>query len=114
MYNQHTGHSVLLFPASEGGWCFAEVDGASVYRFGPFDSHAAVDELVSVLFPEIPRVELGDSAELLDDSALMIRGNAELMAKKSALRPRRDGALHSVDHCDTAETITVGARCAPT
>ncbi|BDB29506.1 hypothetical protein CTP10_R69210 (plasmid) [Cupriavidus sp. P-10] len=92
MYSQHTGHSVILFPASDGGWCFAEVDGASVYRFGPFDSHQAVDELISVLFPDVLKVELSDASELLDDNALMIRGNAELMAKNSSTRPRQDGA----------------------
>ncbi|CAG2126887.1 hypothetical protein LMG31506_00222 [Cupriavidus yeoncheonensis] len=76
---QDTRHSVILFPASACGWCFAEVDGASVYRFGPFDSRQIVEELVSILFPDVPRVELTDSSDLLDDSALMTRGNAELM-----------------------------------
>lgn len=76
--HQHTGHSVILFPALDGGWYFAEVDGSAVYRFGPF-THQAADELVSVLFPEVPKVELSDSSEALDDSALIIRGNAELM-----------------------------------
>ncbi|WER46671.1 hypothetical protein CupriaWKF_03565 [Cupriavidus sp. WKF15] len=80
---QHAGHSVILFPALNGGWCFAEVDGASVYRFGPFDSHQVADELVSVLFPEVPRIELSDSSEVLDDSALMIRGNAERMTNST-------------------------------
>lgn len=110
MLNQHIGHSVILFSASEGGWCFAEVNAASVYRFGPFESHQAADELVSVIFPEIPRVELCDSSDLLDDSALMIRANAELMAKCTSARPRKDGAPNNVDHRDTAETNTVDAQ----
>ncbi|MGY2492622.1 hypothetical protein [Cupriavidus sp. CP313] len=110
MLNHHTGHSVILFPASDGGWCFAEVDGASVDRFGPFDSHQAADELVSVLFPEVPRVELSNSSELLDDSALMILGNAELMTKNTCIHPRLDGAPNNVDHRDTAEANTVDAQ----
>ena len=110
MLNEHTGHSVILFPASDGGWCFAEVDGASVYRFGPFDSHQAVDELVSVLFPELPKVELSDSTDLLDDSALMILGNAQLMAKNSCTPQRLNGAPNSIDHHDTAKTNTVDTQ----
>ncbi|WP_146002054.1 hypothetical protein [Cupriavidus pauculus] len=113
MYHQHTGHSVILFPASDGGWCFAEVDGASVYRFGPFDSHQTVDELVSVLFPEVHRVELRDVSEALDDDALMIRGNAELVAKSSCTPPRQDGAHTHVDDHDTTEKGTVDNRFAP-
>jgi len=87
---QHICHSVILFPASAGGWCFAEVDGASIYRFGPFDTRERVEELVSVLFPEVPRVELSDASELLDDSTLMTRGNAELTPKDCCTRPRED------------------------
>lgn len=105
MHNQHTSRSVILFPTSNGGWCFAEVDGASVYRFGPFDSRRIVDELISVLFPDVPRVELRDSSEVLDDSALMIRGNAELMAMamNCSRRPIEHDTPHNVDPRDRAE-----------
>uniref|UniRef100_UPI003F4905D9 hypothetical protein n=1 Tax=Cupriavidus yeoncheonensis TaxID=1462994 RepID=UPI003F4905D9 len=93
MHTQYTGHGVILFPDADGAWYFAEIDGASVDRFGPFASHQAAAELVSVLFPDVPRVELHKPTDgLMDDSALMIRGNAELMAlREGALSPETGG-----------------------
>lgn len=83
MDTQYTGHGVILFFDGDGRWHFAEIDGASVDRFGPFASQQAAGELVSVLFPDVPQVELRNPADGLDDSALMIRGNAELMALRA-------------------------------
>ncbi|AGW94585.1 hypothetical protein N234_31555 [Ralstonia pickettii DTP0602] len=92
MHTQYTDLIVILFPGTNGGWYFAEIDGASVCRFGPFESHQAVEELVSVLFPEVPRVELRDSSDLLDDRVLMIRGNEELVAKRTTMADHRMAA----------------------
>lgn len=48
MQAQNRGHSVIIHSDTIAGWHFAEVDGNAVYRFGPFESHKIVLELVAV------------------------------------------------------------------
>ncbi|MDW3684197.1 hypothetical protein RA280_21065 [Cupriavidus sp. CV2] len=81
MQVQGNGHSVIVYPDMIGGWYFAEVNGKAVYRFGPFESHKVVRELVVVLFPKIPVLELVERSPEMDDSALMILGNGERVSQ---------------------------------
>ncbi|MGE8450620.1 MAG: hypothetical protein ACN6OP_08430 [Pseudomonadales bacterium] len=81
MQAQINGHSVIVYPDMLRGWYFAEIDGKAVYRFGPFESHKLVKELVVLLFPQIPVLELVEPSAPMDDSALMILGNAERVTK---------------------------------
>ena len=81
MQAQRNGHSVIVYPDMIGGWYFAEIDGRAVYRFGPFESHKLLGELVGILFPDIPVLELAEPSSPMDDSTLMILGNAERVAK---------------------------------
>lgn len=81
MQAQANSHSVIVYPDMVGGWYFAEIDRKAVYRFGPFQSHKLVRELVVVLFPEIPVLELVEPSPEMDDSALMILGNGERVSQ---------------------------------
>ncbi|MHA7682950.1 hypothetical protein [Cupriavidus sp. PET2-C1] len=81
MQAQASGHSVIVYPDMIGGWYFAEIDRKAVNRFGPFESHKLVRELVEVLFPEIPVLELVEPSPEMDDSALMILGNGERVSQ---------------------------------
>ncbi|MGO4156230.1 hypothetical protein [Cupriavidus sp. YAF13] len=81
MQAQANGRSVIVYPDMIGGWYFSEIDRKAVYRFGPFESHKLVTELVGVLFPEIPALELVEPSSEMDDSALMILGNGERVSR---------------------------------
>lgn len=76
MQAQSKSHTVIVYPDTLGGWYFAELDGKFIYRFGPFE-HKIVKELIPVLFPELPVLELVDPSTPKDDAALMILGYAE-------------------------------------
>ncbi|MWL91295.1 hypothetical protein [Cupriavidus sp. SW-Y-13] len=82
MQAKSDGHSVIVFPDLLGGWYFVEIDGKAVYRFGPFESYKIVSDLVPVLFPEVPKLEILEPTEF-DDDALMILGNGERVAETS-------------------------------
>ncbi|MGO4762078.1 hypothetical protein AB4120_06010 [Cupriavidus sp. 2KB_3] len=82
MQARNDGHSVIVFPDLVGGWYFVEIDGNAVYRFGPFESYKIVSDLVPVLFPEIPKLEILEPTEF-DDDALMILGNGERVGETS-------------------------------
>ena len=77
MKAQSKCHSVIVYPDMIGGWYFAEIDGKAIYRFGPFESHKIVTDLMPVLFPEVPVLEVVDPSASNDDVALMILGHAE-------------------------------------
>ncbi|HVI88117.1 MAG TPA: hypothetical protein VM659_07435 [Dongiaceae bacterium] len=87
MQAQSQDHSVIVYPDLAGGWYFAEIDGKAVYRFGPFDSRKIVKELIPVLFPELPVLEMADSPARGDDEALMILGHAQRMEKITEGQP---------------------------
>ncbi|MDF3887280.1 hypothetical protein [Cupriavidus basilensis] len=98
MHAPNHGHSVIVYSDMIGGWYFAEIDGKTVYRFGPLESHKLVRELVVVIFPEIPLLELVEPSVPLDDSALMILGNAQRAARITEVQENLrelDGAANS-------------------
>ncbi|WP_454731836.1 MULTISPECIES: hypothetical protein [Cupriavidus] len=83
MQAQSKTQSVVLYSDTAGGWHFAEIDGKNVYRFGPFDSRKIVEDLIPVLFPELPVLDFPSPLTSADDETIMVLANGGLVSKIS-------------------------------
>ena len=72
----HERTLVVIYPLESGEWFFAEVSGAGVIHFGPFESEDMAKVLISDMYPETPIVELPAQSTKLDNDAVTILGDA--------------------------------------
>ncbi|HVI88128.1 MAG TPA: hypothetical protein VM659_07490 [Dongiaceae bacterium] len=49
------GIAVVTYRTTPSSWFFAEVDRAWIYRFGPFASAQALDDVLAVIYATLPQ-----------------------------------------------------------
>lgn len=67
-------HFVALYWVPEG-CMIVEIDGPSVWQFGPFNETVQPRAMATSMFAELQTVTLDKQAAKLDDQAVLILGN---------------------------------------
>ncbi|MGO4332581.1 hypothetical protein AB4Z48_38315 [Cupriavidus sp. 2TAF22] len=71
-----SGIAVVTYRTAPSSWFFAEVDGTWIYRFGPFSSAKALDDVLTVIYATPPqRAAIAPVGEC-DDAVVLLAAAA--------------------------------------
>lgn len=66
------GIAVVTYRTAPSSWFFAELDGTSIFRFGPFASAKSLDDVLAVIYATPPqRAAIAPVGECDDASVLL-------------------------------------------